>query len=115
MNKEICKGWKVIRKIDRKSCTAKIRYYPVIYKKNKKIKSPVGCGPLAVFKTREAARSFLRANSIHATIVGGWKIVKCVYIQSLEKYLWEHDRRQTYPKLMRPKGTDFADSVTCLE
>ena len=53
------KGWKVINKLNRMSCTILMRHHPVLYKKNEITTPESGCGPLAVFRTRELAIDFV--------------------------------------------------------
>ena len=118
MKQEWKKGWKVIRKKDRMSCTADRRKNPVTYLKNEDAKRPEDEGPLAVFKTRDAARYFKRMNTAALFCCGkDWKIVKCTYIKSTALGLWEWVYGSCYErsKHMLPNHTDFADSVTCLE
>jgi len=112
------KGWKVIRKSDRMSCTASYRENPVKYPKYTKVERPKMCGPLAVFETRKAARKFKKDATGQRTIGGSWKIVRCIYVKSSDKILWEHDTDSYLPQFefgFSPSRTDFADSVTCLE
>ena len=124
MAKKQCKGWKVIRRKDRQSCTGHVRpEASVTYIKNKEVKRREKHGPLAVFETREAARKFI-ANRIHPTWHKKyWRIVKCKYTESQDKGLWDQYfnsgsgysiRRETNIGCLPPR-TAFADSVTCLE
>ena len=122
------KGWKVIRKEDRKSCTARSRKVAVTYIKNKEVKRPEKEGPLAVFETREAAREFMRIYTHGGIQMKSFcKIVKCLYEEASELFLWEQsinvhnfdsyalqlaDRNE---KHILPPRTALADSVTCLE
>lgn len=132
MANETCKGWKVIRKMDRRSCTADSRMCPITYDINKKIERPKDGGPLAVFETRKAARAFMKDYRVsHMAIATFCKIVKCIYKRSSEIILWEPVKTKdiyygTYfrnyssdgTRLERhrvPRRTAFADSVTCLE
>ena len=107
------KGWKVIRidhQQNRVSCVTNGSV--VKYLKNKITNRPVTCGPLAVFKTRQAARDFV------AKWFWSRKIVKCLYTESKDVSLWcpraswvggtknRHDL---------PKGTLLAEKVKCLE
>lgn len=121
------KGWKVIRLLrdpasiyylrvkgrirratysNRISVTYNERAKPVCYKKGKIVGRPRNCGPLAVFKTRKQARMFVKH------ICPG-KIVKCLYIESKHKTLWENGNEAHWYNL--PPGTVFAEKVKCLE
>ena len=105
MKKEWKKGWKVIRKYSRKSCSNISSR--VVYHKNKITKRPEKCGPLAVFKTREKARVFIKNPSIQVRC----KIVKCLYTKSIDRCLWN-----AHSKICHlPTGNVLADEVKCLE
>jgi hypothetical protein len=115
------RGWKVIRRADRLSCTASHRNHPVKYIKGKEVRPKRKNGPLAVFETREAARRFLNCN---AGKVDGlypyksWKIVKCHYLTADSWFLWElHDVRYGGKKTKQtvPLRTAFAKVVICSE
>lgn len=112
---EWVKGWKVIKKSDRRSCTALDRVTPVQYLKNKETKRPRRGGPLAVFETRARARQF--KHWYEHTFGRGcyWKIVKCKYIKSKDNSLWEYCMCIDRKVRNVPEGTAFADAVTCLE
>jgi len=114
MAKKTCKGWKVIRRIDRRSCIALVRpNASVTYIKNKATKRRKKHGPLAVFETRKAARKFVFYRHYKKY---NWRIVKCIYIRSKSRRLWEWATDfDCIIKGRVPERTDFADSVTCLE
>ena len=109
------KGWKVINKETRLSCTYEERSNPVHYKKNKTVGKPLFCGPLAVFKTRRAARNFLFTLT---GILPTMQIVKCVYTESKHCYVWEKDYIAMWPLYtydQLPQETVLAEKVKCLE
>ena len=130
------KGWKVIDKNNRGSCTGSERTNSCFYPNNKIITKPHLGGPLAVFTTREAARKFKNAAIIsHYNSAyykprynpSNWTIKKCIYIESKHKCLWEwkkslyesmlHNKKKKRRFIMHelPAGTAFADKVKCLE
>lgn len=109
------KGWKVIRSDGRRSCTGTL-HKQVIYNKNNIVGRPEGCGPLAVFRTRNSARSFIKENFRHSNIKRD--IVECLYIRSKHRTLWIDLMRcgMQYHKTHNfPEGTAFADVIKCLE
>lgn len=112
MKQEWLTGWKVIRKITRQSCTGNHRHM-VTYKKYGITGRPKHCGPLAVFKTMEAARRFVRTIWGHSKHSHNHiKIVKCLYKKSKDTSLWTDNLRCDCDF---PDGTAFADEVNCLE
>ena len=85
--KKWLKGWKVIMRDSRMSCVAHnfssvlaSKRAAVLYKRNKITKNSKNCGPLAVFKTREEARKFIKR--CFRELDNTRKIVKCLYKKS---------------------------------
>ena len=112
------KGWKVINKETRCSCTHIDRTKPVKYKKNTVVGRPLFCGPLAVFKTRKAARNFIYTNGkFYQTMC----VVKCLYIESKHREVWERADRFEHVwdscihEERLPDGTILAEKIKCLE
>lgn len=111
MKQEWLKGWKVIMRKTRESCTYDHRI--VTYKKYGITGRPKHCGPLAVFKTRQAARKFLQTTWGHSKHSYNLRrIVKCLYKKAKATYLWTN--YLSYDCYV-PDGTDFAEKVNCLE
>jgi hypothetical protein len=100
------KGWKVIHKTTRQSITAMYRIYPRVYPKDVVVGRPKDCGPLAVFRTRQSARTF--AKYFYC------KIVKCLYLPSKAGALWERPTDRLMLTAL-PVGTILAEKVKCLE
>lgn len=117
------KGWKVITKGGRRSCTHFGRAEKSIctYLKNKVVHRPFRCGPLAVFKTRECARAFIHGWMSDYTT----QVVKCLYVESSCESLWERvlylrfgrpaEELNRMGSMSFPDGTILADKVKCLE
>lgn len=112
------KGWKVINKETRRSCTYTDRNKPVHYKKNKVVGRPNFCGPLAVFKTKKEARNFIYTNGKFFLPMC---VVKCLYIESKHREIWERSNRfsSIWDRFIHeerlPEGTILAEKVKCLE
>lgn len=110
------RGWKVIMRNTRESCTS--NHQIVKYNKNTIVRRPKDCGPLAVFKTRKAARDFLLLSFYtfnRPKKHKSRKIVKCIYIKSKHGYLWSWSNSINIQCCNMPSGTDFAEKVKCLE
>lgn len=110
------KGWKVITP-HRASCSWRtLSVMPkCYYHKNEITKRPEKCGPLTVFRTRQSARNFKKRleTNILSLRRHNFKIVKCLYQRSKDTHLWSDGWYQNSHDL--PTGTDFADSIICLE
>lgn len=117
MAEEWKKGWKVITKRARRSCTWKSRFSWFAYPPREIVKRHFKCGPLAVFTDKLAAGHFIESNDVH----GAWTIVECLYLPSEDNYLWETKKRgkHIWEDVRRRKAvpyfTAFADAVQCLE
>ena len=129
-NKRWKKGWKVIKKRNRQSCTGAHGTSVLTYGKNEVVEKPHLGGPLAVFKTRKAARNFIKRYNKRCRATGYLDrlrvITRCEYIESKHTCLWEWKRtvwwcygKRAYKKIcaydMLPTGTAFANKVRCLE
>lgn len=116
MAKEWKEGWKVIMKGTRTSCA--VVQHSVHYPKNEIAGRPKHGGPLAVFKTRQAARNFVY--EFYGVPNLFRRVVKCLYQESKHTRLWrwmQHAYIESYRQYSGnlPKGTAFAEKVKCLE
>jgi hypothetical protein len=68
----------------------------------------IGCGPLAVFKTFESAKKFLRLFNFRSI-----EIWKCKYSPSEETYLRDPLGETSIKRC--PEGTVLADSIRLIE
>jgi hypothetical protein len=117
VTEEKMKGWKVIGRENRTSYLWGLGEAKRLYPIGMKITPAENSGPLAVFRTRKAARTFLARDTTPECRYG--KIVRCEYARSEERELWHptlygntlHKTGQRH----LPSGTVFASSVTCLE
>lgn len=110
---EWLKGWKVIMKDNRMSCTnLHSGCHGVIYKKDTVTGRPKDCGPLAVFRTRKAARRFIMLRVSFSFLPNKKKkVVKCLYKRSKHRRMWNGTRISD----ALPLGTVLAEKVKCLE
>lgn len=72
-------------------------------------KPQLNCGPLSVFKSVEAAKSFMNDYFLSSRL----EIWKCEYIRSHYTKLWTPFRRS--PPQLVPVGTVLADKVKLIE
>jgi hypothetical protein len=83
-----------------------------IYKVDEWVGRKKGNGPLAVFRTYKAAKSFAERRIPWVS-----KIYNCRYVPSKQKSLWIKDKACFSLRLSRflPHGTDFANKVMLIE
>jgi len=105
MTERQSEGWKVLN--GRYSCIMKIRgnHYP---KRHRTVPNDDG-GPLTVFTHKHFALNFAKINP-HLSLT----IVRCLYRKSKIKTLYSIGHQPVHLHDC-PPGTEFADSITCLE
>jgi len=101
------KGWKVVRRNkERQMRSATVWGRVLRYYYNRTTKPKFGCGPLAMFRTRKAAREWSKNNR--------WLIVrKCIYLPSKDTKLWTVGRE--YHLNYCPEGTVLADAIRLIK
>jgi len=82
------------------------------YKYNTWTKRPPKCGPLAIFKSKASAISFVEKHSIYTTRPQDL-VFKCKYIPSTDTTLWTHHYKLLESKI--PKDTLFANKVKLIK
>ena len=122
MNKQR-EGWKVVNR-ERKSAICMYTEGAVDYPANEIVTPREGCGPLGVFVTEEQAALFAwEGMSLKdREKCNPFQVIPCTYTRSLHRRFWyiTTDGKQ-WPGADEeeedwlPSGTDFADTVTCLE
>lgn len=124
MNKNQCKGWKVIT-IDRMSITEKANNYAVRYPVNKEVFPKLKGSKLFFFKSKKNAQKFVDKQTVYNLDSVSLKIVPCIatnpkierfvayFCNSISiKDMWS---REPVMSDKPPKGTYVADSIKCLE
>ncbi len=103
-------GFKVLR--GGRSCIIRRDKEGVDYHIGKPARPHRQCGPLCVFKTREAALDFIKL-SILALLPDEVEVTvhKCTYIPSDDNKIWSPWHSRTWLMLM-PDGTRLAEEVT---
>ena len=99
------KGWKVLLCLPEEPMSSAVSIYaPVSYWWGVWTFPKKGCGPLAVFRTRKAARAFVEDRD-HS------RVVRCEYEPSTHRALWTVDKRFVTTLNELPKDTLLADAV----
>ena len=104
---DLRRGWKLVKVVGDKYCSytglsyESSRFYSIGHRTER----PDGCGPLAVFTSKEFAERFLELdkpfNRMH-------EILPCVYKVSQDDWLWDNCGQMMG---RMPQGTAFADWV----
>uniref|UniRef100_A0A6M3JLF8 Uncharacterized protein n=1 Tax=viral metagenome TaxID=1070528 RepID=A0A6M3JLF8_9ZZZZ len=120
----LIKGWKVVKAHNHSSAIQNFYTGAVFYRKGICTKPKPGCGPLTVFKTKEAAEFFIQKLSnkllgIEFQLV----IIHCLYTPSNLSSVWcsEYTTRLPAEELERlnsciiPNSIALADAIMPLE
>jgi len=81
------------------------------YITNKWVKRKSGCGPLCIFTSWADAEKWTECPEFRKI----WRIYKCKYKPSDERYVYTVDKLATVCDTFLPDGTDFAEEVMITE
>lgn len=121
----LIKGWKVVKAHNHSSAIQNFYTGAVFYRKGVCARPEPGCGPLTIFKTKEAAEFFVQKLSPngHLLIEFQLVIIHCLYTPSNLDSVWcsEYTTKTPVGELERlnsciiPDSIAFADAIMPLE